>query len=129
MQSRVKNIDSYIALQPVEAREGLEKLRQIILSVAPDAEELISYNMPAFKYHGMLVGFLNCKNHYGFYPWNGSIIAVFKEALKTYKTSPGAIQFPKDRPLPMALIKKIVKTRMKENRATCIIKKQLLGKK
>jgi uncharacterized protein YdhG (YjbR/CyaY superfamily) len=112
---KTKNIDEYISLQPEELVEGLEKLRQIIRSVAPDATEVISYHMPGFKYHGMLVGFAGWKKHYGFYPYNASTVNEFKEELKGYETSKGAIQFPVDKALPVALIKKIVKFRMKEN--------------
>ena len=110
-----KNIDEYLALQTPKSRAALEKLRKIILSVAPDSEEVISYAMPAFKYHGMLVGFAEWKNHSGFYPWNSRTVNEFKEELKGYNTSKGAIQFPLDKPIPIALVKKIVKARMKEN--------------
>ncbi|MDB5209281.1 MAG: hypothetical protein JWQ30_108 [Sediminibacterium sp.] len=112
---KTKNIDEYISLQSEDSVEGLEKLRQIIRSVAPEATELISYHMPAFKYQGMLVGFAAWKNHYDFYPWNSSTVNEFKEDLKGYDTTKGAIQFPKDKPLPVTLIKKIVKARMKQN--------------
>jgi uncharacterized protein YdhG (YjbR/CyaY superfamily) len=115
MKLRIKDIDSYIDLQPMKIRSTLENMRKTIKDIAPDAEEVISYGMPAFKYHGMLVGFAAAKNHCGFYPWNGSTVKQFNEELKEYKTSPGAIQFPWDRPLPLALIKKIVKWRVKEN--------------
>ncbi len=115
MNIAIKDIDTYIFLQPEVVRPELEKMRQIIKSVAPDAEELISYGMPAFRYHGMLVGFAAAKKHYGFYPWNGSTVAEFKEELVGYVTSKGAIQFPIGKPLPVALIKKIVKARMKQN--------------
>jgi len=115
MKNTVKDIDSYIALQPENIRESLEELRQIIKSVAPDAEEVISYAMPAFKYHGMLVGFAAAKNHYGFYPWNGHTTEQFKDDLKGYTGTKGAIHFPIDKPIPTALVKKIVKARMKEN--------------
>ncbi len=115
MKIKVKDIDDYIDLQPMKVRATLEKMRKTIKDITPDAEEVISYNMPAFKYHGMLVGFAAAKNHCGFYPWNGSTVKQFKEELKGYTTSPGAIQFPWDKPLPLALIKKIVKWRVKEN--------------
>jgi uncharacterized protein YdhG (YjbR/CyaY superfamily) len=115
MRSPVKDIDAYINLQPEDVRPALEKLRQTIKTAAPDAEEVISYRMPAFKYHGMLAGFAAAKNHYGFYPWNGRTVLEFKDELAGYETSKGAIRFPKDKPLPIALIKKIVKARMKEN--------------
>ncbi len=121
---KAKNIDEYIAAQSEDAIEGLEKLRQVIRATAPEAVEMISYQMPAFHYHGMLVGFAAWKNHYGFYPWNSSTVHEFKEELKGYETSKGAIQFQKNKPLPVALIKKIVKARMKDNIAKEKLKKE-----
>ncbi len=115
MKTPIADIDAYIALQPEESRQVLTQLRQIIKSVAPDAVEVISYNMPGFKYHGMLVGFAEARQHYGFYPWTGRTVEQFRDELVSYKTSKGAIQFPKDRPLPVGLIKKIVKQRIKDN--------------
>jgi uncharacterized protein YdhG (YjbR/CyaY superfamily) len=114
-KAEAKDIDTYIALQPESMRATLEELRQIIKSVAPEAEETISYAMPAFKYHGMLVGFAAAKKHYGFYPWTGRTVAQFADDLKGYDTTKGAIHLQIDKPLPVALIKKIVKHRMKEN--------------
>lgn len=94
----------------------LEKLRQTIKTTAPGVEEVISYGMPAFKYKGyMLVGFAGYKKHIGFYPWNGSTVAKFKDDLKQFHTSKAAIQFPLDKPIPVTLVKKIVKFRMTEN--------------
>jgi uncharacterized protein YdhG (YjbR/CyaY superfamily) len=71
--------------------------------------------MPAFRYHGRLVYFGAFKDHYSLFPANSSLIAEMKDELKSYKTAPGTIQFPYDRPLPVALVKKIVKARVKEN--------------
>jgi uncharacterized protein YdhG (YjbR/CyaY superfamily) len=115
MKIAATNIDNYILNQPASAHASLEKLRQTIKAAAPEAEEVISYGMPSFKYHGMLVGFAAAKEHYGFYPWNSTTIDEFKEDLKPFGTSKGAIRFPAEKPLPIALIKKIVKARMKEN--------------
>jgi uncharacterized protein YdhG (YjbR/CyaY superfamily) len=115
MKAPAQNIDEYLSQQPPKSKAALGKLRKIILSVAPDAEEVISYAMPAFKYHGMLVGFAGWKNHSGFYPWNSRTVTEFTEELKGYETSKGAIQFPLDKPIPVTLVKKIVKARMKEN--------------
>jgi uncharacterized protein YdhG (YjbR/CyaY superfamily) len=127
MTTKATDIDSYIALQPYNVQAALEELRQIVKSVAPEAEEVISYNMPAFKLSGMLVGFSNAKNHYGFYPWTGRTVEQFAKELEGFITTKGAIHFPKNKPLPEALIRKIVKHRMKENmeidRAKKIIKK------
>jgi uncharacterized protein YdhG (YjbR/CyaY superfamily) len=109
-----KDIDSYIGKQAVDLRERLKQIRQTIKTSAPKAEEVISYGMPAFKYHGMLVYFAAFKNHIGFYALPSGNEAFQKE-LSVYKQGKGSIQFPLDKPLPLALIKKIVKFRVKEN--------------
>lgn len=111
-----KNIDEYIALQPLEVREKLEELRVIILKAAPEAEETISYKMPAFKYHGMLVYFAANKNHIGFYPTSTPIIEFEKE-LNGYVWSKGAIQFPLNQEIPEKLVTKMVQFKVKENLA------------
>ncbi len=108
-------IDSYIAIQPKKARVALEKLRQTIRAVAPEAEEVISYKMPAFRYHGRLVYFAAFKDHYSLFPASSSLLGKMKDELKSYKTAVGTLQFEYDKPLPVALVKKIVKARMKEN--------------
>jgi uncharacterized protein YdhG (YjbR/CyaY superfamily) len=109
-----RDMDEYIALQPLNIREELEKLRSTIRAAAPKAKEVISYQMPAFNYYGMLVYFAAYKSHIGFYP-TGSGIAAFKKELVNYKTSKGTVQFPIDKPLPLRLISKMVKFRVKEN--------------
>ena len=106
MDTSIKDIDTYLSLQPENVQSKLEKLRQIIKAAAPDAEEVISYGMPAFRLNGMLVYFAGFKNHYSFFPGNASLIANMEEELKGYKTSKGTIQFELDKPLPVALIKK-----------------------
>ena len=113
-QNPVKDIDSYISIQPESTRLILEKLRQTIKKAAPQAEEVISYQMPAFKYHGMLVYFAAWKNHIGFYPVSSGI-KEFKKELSPYELSKGTIKFPVDKPIPFGLIGKIVKFRIKEN--------------
>jgi uncharacterized protein YdhG (YjbR/CyaY superfamily) len=116
MKTDFKNIDEYIYSQTDEVKLILEKIRQIIQSVAPDALEIISYGMPAFKAHGrMLVYFAGFKNHCSLFPANAGLIEEMKDELKNYKTSKGTIQFELNKPLPIALIKKIVKIRAKEN--------------
>ena len=85
-----------------------------ILQAAPNAEEVISYNMHAFKQNGILVWFAGYKNHIGFYPSSATFV-VFKEQLKKHKTYKGAIQFTLDKPRPLALLAKIVKYRIKQN--------------
>lgn len=115
-QPIAKNIDEYISSQPEKVKAILEKLRQTIRKAAPEAEEVISYQMPAFKYHGMLVYFAAWKNHIGFYPVSSGIKAFNKE-LSAYEKSKGTIKFPIDKPIPYNLISKIVKFRVKENLA------------
>lgn len=111
----LQNIDDYLVYQPEKVRESLEHLRQIIRDTAPEAEELISYGIPAFKYHGMLVYFAAYKKHCSLFAGNGALTERMKEALKSYKTSKGTIRFTVEKPLPDDLIKQIVITRMKEN--------------
>ena len=106
--------DNYIARFPKHIQEILQQMRSTIKKAAPKAEEVISYNMPAYKLNKILVYFAAYKNHIGFYP-TSSPIKIFKDKLTSYKTSKGAIQFPINNPLPTALITKIVKFRMKEN--------------
>lgn len=108
------NVDEYIAAFPAETQQLLKKLRKTIREAAPQAEELISYQMPAYKQNGMLVYFAGYANHIGFYP-TSSGIRFFSKELSAYKTSKGAVQFPLDKALPFNLIKKIVKFRVKEN--------------
>jgi uncharacterized protein YdhG (YjbR/CyaY superfamily) len=111
--SKFKTIDEYHSLH-AQVIGQMETLRQTIRSAAPNAEETISYNMPAFRQHGILVYYAAYKHHIGFYP-TGSPIRVFEDELVDYKTSKGAIQFPINKPIPKALVMKIVKYRMIED--------------
>lgn len=108
------SIDEYILVQPVKVRAALKILRQTIKKAAPDAEEVISYQMPAFKFHGVLVYFAAFKNHFSFFP-TSSGVRMFKEKLKSFETSKGTIKFPLDKPIPVKLITEIVRFRVKEN--------------
>jgi uncharacterized protein YdhG (YjbR/CyaY superfamily) len=113
--SNAKSVDEYIAGQPPEVRERLTQIRETIRKYAPDAVESISYQMPAFKLCGKpLVYFAAFKEHIGFYATPTGHEA-FKKELAGYKTGKGSVQFPFDRPLPSALIAKIVKFRAEEN--------------
>jgi len=118
-------IDEYLDELPINVRTSLEKLRVTIKSVAPKAEEVISYQIPAFNYHGILVYFAAFKNHCSFFPANSTLIAKMKEELKPYKNAKGTIQFTVDKPLPTALVKKIVKARMKENEEKFLVKEMM----
>lgn len=111
---KFSSIDEYHSLLPKSTKDKLQNLRQLILQNAPEVKEEISYNMPAFRQNKVLVYYAAYKNHIGFYP-TSSPIKVFKNELKKFKTSKGAVQFPIDKPLPAALIKKIVKYRVKED--------------
>lgn len=108
------NIDEYIESVPSEHRQKLEEIRAIIRNAAPEAKEVISYGMPAFKINRVLVYFALAKKHIGFYPTSSPII-VFKDELAEYKTSKGAIQLPIEKPLPVDLLTKIVKYRVDED--------------
>ncbi len=108
-------VDDYIASFPPDVRRLLKQLRSIIREAAPRAEEKIAYRMPAYSLKGALVYFAAHPNHIGFYP--GGVVAQFKDVLSKYKTSKGTIQLPLDEPLPVALIRKIVKARVKQNLA------------
>jgi uncharacterized protein YdhG (YjbR/CyaY superfamily) len=110
----VHTIDDYIAHYPKNIQEILEGLRQAIRETAPDAKEVISYQMPAFKQNGILVWFGAFKNHIGFFP-KASAIEAFKNRLAPYQISKGTVRFPLNEPLPFDLIKEIVKFRVKED--------------
>ena len=108
------HIANYIAAFPAETRALLEELRLTIKNAAPGAEEVISYKMPAFRLHGMLVWYAAFSRHIGFYP-KSAPIEFYKAELAEYKTSKGTIQFALDKPLPLDLIAKIVTYRVREN--------------
>ena len=113
---KFKTTDEYIAAFPKDVQSVLQELRQVIRASAPEAEEAISYGMPAFKLNGKnLVFFAAWKNHVGFYPGGSSAIEAFKKELAQFKQAKGTIQFPLDTPIPFDLVKKIVKFRVKEN--------------
>lgn len=109
-------VDAYLSSLPESMRDRVAGLREIIRQAAPQAEEVISYNLPAFKCDGMLVWYAGFKKHIGLYP-KASAIAAFRKELAGYKTSKGAIQFPLEKPVPSELVRKIVKFRLKENRS------------
>lgn len=113
-KKKFRSIEEYHAALPKDIRKIVETLRAAIQAAAPQAEETISYNMPAFKQEGVLVFYAVNKNHIGFYP-TPSAIVEFASELVGYETSKGAIQFPMEKKLPLALVKSIVKFRVKEN--------------
>jgi uncharacterized protein YdhG (YjbR/CyaY superfamily) len=112
--TQARNIDEYIATFPKDIQKKLKDMRAVIKKAAPKAEEAIKYAMPTFVLNGNLVHFAAFKNHIGFYPAPMGIEA-FKEELSKYEGGKGSIQFPLDKPLPLALIGKIVKYRVLTN--------------
>ena len=111
---KFRTVDEYLSRLPKTAKDNVEGLRKTIRQAAPQAQEVISYNMPALKWNGMLLWYAAFKKHIGFYP-KASAIAAFKEELKDYKTSKGAIQLPLEKAIPAALVKRIVRFRVEEN--------------
>ena len=112
--NKITNIDQYITAFPKKVQDLLEELRQTIKDSAPTAEETINYQIPTFKLNGNLVHFAAYKNHIGFYPTPSAVYEFTKE-LSGYEIAKGSIKFPLNEPLPIDLIKRIVKFRVKEN--------------
>ncbi|HVT86113.1 MAG TPA: DUF1801 domain-containing protein [Chitinophagaceae bacterium] len=123
MSRKPKDIGEYIAAFPLQTRKLLRQMRSTIKKAAPKAEEVISYGIPAFKFHGLLVWFAAHSKHIGFYP-RLSAIEAFKKDLSRFKSAKGSVQFPLDKPLPLALIKKMVLFRVKENMGRAAMKKR-----
>jgi uncharacterized protein YdhG (YjbR/CyaY superfamily) len=116
MRRAPKDIDEYLAGVPEPACSTLNKIRAAIRSaVPPEATEAITYGIPTFKYKGSLLAFAAFKNHCSLFPMSMAVIAAFKNELKGFHTSKGTIQFPQDKPLPAALLKKLVKARIAQN--------------
>lgn len=114
---KLKTIDEYLAnVSSADQRAALVKLRQTIRAVAPTAEEGISYGLPAFRLDGRaLVAFGAWKQHCAFYPMSAATLKSFRHDLMDFETTKGTIRFSTDKPLPTALVKKLVKARMAEN--------------
>lgn len=117
VQSKSKTIDEYLAALSDDKRAALENLRKTIRAAAPEAEECISYQLPAFRQNGMLVAFGATAKHCAFYLMSSTIVETFKDELMDYDTSKGTIRFQADKPLPVALVRKLVKARIAENEA------------
>jgi len=106
-------IDSYLSYLDEPKRLTLMEVRRMILEVVPDAEEGISYQLPAFRLEGIVVaGFGSFKNHLSYFPHSGSVLPVLRDEVAAYRTSRGALQFPIDHPLPKALVKKLIDVRI-----------------
>jgi len=114
---RFATIDEYIAAFSPDVQEMLENIRTAIRESAPEAEEAIAYGIPTFRLHRNLVHFAAFKHHISFYPGGPSAIEAFKSVLSQYKLSKGTVQFPLDEPIPLELVKRMVRFRVKENEA------------
>jgi uncharacterized protein YdhG (YjbR/CyaY superfamily) len=113
-QKAPANIDKYIEGFSPRVQDLLQTIRRTLRKAAPDAEEVISYRMPAFRLNGILVYFAAFKSHIGFYP-TANAIRHFRKELAGYEGAKGTVRFPLDEPLPLGLIRKIVKFRVAEN--------------
>lgn len=117
-----KNVDEYLLMQPAKMQPVLEQLRQAIKKAAPKAEEIISYQIPTYKYFGPLVHFAAFKDHCSLIVVNKDIIKIFEKELQSYKTTGTTIHFTPEKPLPATIVQKIVKRRIKENEDLNVLK-------
>jgi uncharacterized protein YdhG (YjbR/CyaY superfamily) len=112
-----REIDDYLAGLDEPKRATLQELRQTILAIVPEAEECISYGMPAFRLEGnVIAGFAAFKNHLSWLPHSGSVLGELRDELAGYKSTPGSLHFPIDRPLPKSLVRKLIAVRLNEVR-------------
>jgi len=116
-KQKPKTVDDCLACASEPQRAALERLRQIIRRAAPEAEECVSYQMAAFRQHGMLVAFGATAKHCAFYLMSGTTVEAHQEELKEWKTSKGTIRFQPGHPLPEKLVERLVKARLMENLA------------
>jgi uncharacterized protein YdhG (YjbR/CyaY superfamily) len=115
MAGRPRTVDEYLAALSDDKRAALERLRKTIRAAAPKAEECISYQIPAYRQNGMLVGFGATPKHCALYLMSASTVEAHQDELEDYDTSKGTIRFQADDPLPAALVRKLVKARIAEN--------------
>jgi uncharacterized protein YdhG (YjbR/CyaY superfamily) len=116
-------VEAYLAQVPEPARATLERIRAAIRAAAPkDTVECISYTMPAFCYKGALVAYAAFKKHCSLFPMSASMLDDIADDVKNYRTAKGTLQFPLDKPLPAALVKKIVRARVVQNQARAAAK-------
>lgn len=108
-------IDAYLATVPEPHRTTLQAVRSTIRAILPDAQECIYYGVPAYKVDGIgVAGFLACKQHCSYFPMSGSVFSAMAKDIEKYKTSKGALHFAVDKPLPAAIIRKLIETRLNQ---------------
>lgn len=112
MNPRVTTIDEYLAALTPPQRVFMQKLRKLIHSIVPKAEECITYSMPGFRQNSPFVAFAAFKDHYSIFPMGGATVEKFKRELKKFDTNKGTIRFTEEKPLPASLIRKIIKHRL-----------------
>ncbi len=122
-KTEIKTVEEYIAGFPTDIQIILQKVKETIQKAAPEAVEVISYGMPAYKLNGILVYFAAYKKHIGFYP-TASGIEAFQSELAPFKWAKGSVQFPFDQPISFRLIDKMVRYRVRENLQKLILKKK-----
>jgi uncharacterized protein YdhG (YjbR/CyaY superfamily) len=117
--AKLASVEEYLATLPDERRVGVEELRQTVNAAAPEATETIAYEMPALRSHGsqFLVSYAAYKNHYSLFPASEAVVEALGDELKPYLSGKGTIRFPANRPIPTALVTKILKVRLRENAA------------
>jgi uncharacterized protein YdhG (YjbR/CyaY superfamily) len=112
-----RGVDEYLAGLDEAKRTALQQLRQTILSIVPDAEECISYGLPAYRWQGKVIaGFAAFKTHLSYLPHSGSVVGKLSDDLAGYRSTKGSLHFPIDRPLPKAIVKKLIDVRLNEVR-------------
>jgi uncharacterized protein YdhG (YjbR/CyaY superfamily) len=127
-KAKVFTVDDYLSVLPDNVYSVLENIRQIIKFLVPDAEETISYQIPSYKFKGMLVGFGATKNHCSFFVMSSTLLKDLKEEVKDFDTSTGTIRFTPDKPIPNELVTRIVMIRLAENEAKARLKeKKVIG--
>jgi uncharacterized protein YdhG (YjbR/CyaY superfamily) len=115
----VSSVDDYLATLPDDRRAGVESLRRTVAAAAPEAVETIAYQMPAFRSHGgqFLVSFASYRKHYSLFPASEAVVAALGDELTPYLAGKGTIRFPADRPIPVALVARVVAVRVAETAA------------
>ena len=113
--AKYRNVDEYMAQLPDDRRAVMEQLRSTIRSAAPDATEVISYNMPAFRMDGrFFVSYEAFKHHYSIFPWSDGMVEELGDEMKPYAVGKGTIRFPADEPIPLELVTRIIEIRNRE---------------